>query len=209
MNRPHPHPLTRRLAPAAALAFMLASVALVHAQAGNPAGQPAQTPEGAPGFAIPLAVNDADRLFVQQAGIGGMAEVELGRLAARKTSNDEVAVFGRRMVADHEDANGKLAALARSARLPLPETLDAEHRAIAADLGRRGGADFDLAYARRQVADHQRTAQLLEWEIGSGQNEALKAHARQVLPTVLDHLAHAQRLVDALAVTTDARSTPR
>lgn len=69
---------------------------------------------------------------------------------------------------------------------------------------RSGSCTRVHAGIRHQVADHQCTEQLLEWEIGSGQNEALKAHARQVLPTVLDHPAHAQRLVDKLAVATDA-----
>jgi putative membrane protein len=179
---------------ALALAFPLFT-APSGAQTGNPAGQPAQTPERAPGLAAPLAANDADRLFVQQASIGGKAEVELGRMAESRGSADGIKAFGRRMATDHGDANAKLAAVARNARVPVPDALDDDHRVMVEDLGRRRGADFDAVYARGQVAGHQRTAQLLEWEIGAGQNEALKTYAKQALPLVLDHLEHAQRLV--------------
>lgn len=167
--------------------------------AGNPAGQPPMTPERAPSKPAPLAVNDADRLFVQQAAIGGKAEVELGELAARKAAGEEVKAFGRRMAADHGDGNAKLAAVARDARLPLPDALDADHRTVAEDLGRRRGADFDMVYARAQVTDHQRAVQLYEWVVSAGQNEALKTYARQTLPLLLEHLEHAQRLVADLA----------
>ena len=57
------------------------------------------------------------------------------------------------------------------------------------------GDAFDQAYLRAQVMDHQKTAQLLEWEIGSGQNDQVTAYAKATLPIVLDHLQHAQKLL--------------
>lgn len=174
----------------------------------NPAGQPPMTPERAPSQPAPLAVNDADRLFVQQAAIGGKAEVEFGNLAARKAAGEEVKAYGRRMAAEHGDGNAKLAAVARDARLPLPDALDADHRSTAEDLGRRRD-DFDMVYARGQVTDHQRAVQLYEWVISAGQNEAVKAHARQTLPLLLDHLEHAQGLVAALATAQSTETAAR
>jgi len=41
--------------------------------------------------------------------------------------------------------------------------------------------------------------QLLEWEIGSGQEPDLQRFAGSVLPTVLDHLAMARGIVDELS----------
>ena len=40
------------------------------------------------------------------------------------------------------------------------------------NLEKLGGGQFDLAYVDGQVQDHQKTAQLLEREIGSGQDPA-------------------------------------
>jgi len=166
---------------------------IAHAQTGNPAGQPALTPERRPGVPVASAINDADRLFVQQASMGGNAEMELGRLAQRRAVAPFVRAFGERMVAEHGDAGKKLRAIARDAGLPAPDGQDAEQTAVAADLARRT-SDFDEAYLQRQLADHHRAAHLYEWEIDAGQNEALKAFARETLPTIFDHLLEVRRI---------------
>jgi putative membrane protein len=44
------------------------------------------------------------------------------------------------------------------------------------------------------VQDHQKAAQLLEWEIGSGQDTQLKSFAAETLPVVLQHLQMARNL---------------
>jgi Domain of unknown function (DUF4142) len=48
-------------------------------------------------------------------------------------------------------------------------------------LEKPSGRDFDLAYIRGQVTEHQMAAQLFEWEIGSGQDSQLRAFAAQVV----------------------------
>src|SRR5581483_8855131 len=45
-----------------------------------------------------------DKHFVRKAAQGGIAEVELGKLATQKASSDEVKKFGQRMVDDHSKA---------------------------------------------------------------------------------------------------------
>src|SRR5438105_12736902 len=52
--------------------------------------------------------------FVLDAAKGGMAEVELGRLAAGHAKNDEVRKFAQRMVDDHTKAGDELQAIAAS-----------------------------------------------------------------------------------------------
>ena len=42
-------------------------------------------------------VSKADATFIKKAAGGGMAEVELGRLATEKASNSDVKQFGQRM----------------------------------------------------------------------------------------------------------------
>jgi putative membrane protein len=91
--------------------------------------------------------------------------------------------------------------LARQDNIALSSTLDAEHQAARANLEKLSGAPFDLAYIDGQVQDHQKTAQLLEWEIGSGQDPAFKMLAAEILPTVFDHLQKAQDLKSRLTGT--------
>jgi uncharacterized protein DUF4142 len=55
------------------------------------------------------------------------------------------------------------------------------------------GAAFDVAFAQAQFIDHQKTLQLLEYEIGSGQESGLlRAYAAESLPMIREHLRMAQ-----------------
>ena len=53
-----------------------------------------------------------DRKFLNEAADGGMAEVELGKLALQKAADAGVKKFGQRMVDDHSKANDQLRQLA-------------------------------------------------------------------------------------------------
>src|SRR5205085_2062588 len=84
----------------------------------RPTGQGATSTPGASGTAAPAGQRD-DRqsksdaqMFVREAAIGGMAEVELGQLASGKASSADVKQFAERMVADHGTANTELKSLA-------------------------------------------------------------------------------------------------
>ncbi|MGO4837586.1 DUF4142 domain-containing protein, partial [Rhizobiaceae sp. 2RAB30] len=52
----------------------------------------------------------------------------------------------------------------------------------------------------------QKTAQLLAWEIGSGEDAELQRFAADALPTVIDHLDMATKLHAQLA--NEASTTP-
>jgi putative membrane protein len=171
----------------ATIASICALVALpAFGQSGNPAFM---TPDTGP-----KQPNNTDRAFIDAAAIGGMAEIELGRLAEQKGQNEAVRGFARRMIEDHGKANDQLSGLAKEDGIDVPDKLDQEHKAVRDRLEAANGAEFDLAYVEGQVADHQKTVQLLEYEIGSGQDVELKSFASDTLPVVLEHLRAAQEI---------------
>src|SRR4030095_1576425 len=53
-------------------------------------------------------LSPADQNFVKEAAVGGMMEVELGKIAADKATNDKVKAFGRQMQEDHGKAAEEL-----------------------------------------------------------------------------------------------------
>lgn len=185
--------LLRTASCAALLAGLAAAPAA--AQYGNPAGMTPGVAQQEPGVPAPDQPNATDRLFSRLATAGGLAEVELGRLAEQKGGSDEVTAFGQRMVADHAKANERLAAVAGEAGIPLPDAPNPEHKALRERLEQLSGRDFDLAYMGGQVRDHIRTAQLLAWEIGSGQDADIQRFAVDTLPAVQEHLRIAQDLL--------------
>jgi putative membrane protein len=154
-------------------------------QQGNPAVMVPGTPQSGPGMPVPNQPNVPDRNFARAAAAGGLSEVELGQLAQHGGQSSAVRAFGERMVSDHSKADAQLKELVATASIPLPTMPDAEHRMRREQLDNVHGAAFDLMYIRGQIIDHQQTAQLLEYEIGSGQDEQLKSFASQVLPIVM------------------------
>jgi len=161
---------------------------------GNPAGMAPDTPgvyEAHPQLQHP---NTADLLFAREAALGAMAEVNAGKLAARKAQNPAIKDFANRMVSDHTNANGRLAALEKGDRMNVPDQLDKDHKVMMDQLGKLDGRDFDVAYIRGQVTDHQKTAQLYEWIIDNGQDPRLTSYAMETLPAVMRHLEMARAL---------------
>src|SRR5215831_12149529 len=68
--------------------------------------------------------------FAMKAADGGMAEVELGRLAVQKAGSDRVKQFGQKMVDDHSKANDALKAAADREGIQLPAETGAKNKKL-------------------------------------------------------------------------------
>lgn len=138
-----------------------------------------------------------DRNFIMEAAMGGMMEVELGRIAAQQGMSDAVKQFGQRMVDDHGKANTELMTIASSKGITLPTTLDEKHREHVTKLSGMSGQDFDRAYARHMVSDHRKDVSEFEKQSTRGTDADLKAFASKTLPTLQEHLRMAEALPGA------------
>src|SRR6476646_6778040 len=86
-------------------------------------GSTAGTQSGSHEAAHAAGQQSADHQFVMDAARGGMAEVELGKLASEKAESAQVRQFGERMVTDHGKANDELKSLAQQKNITLPTAL--------------------------------------------------------------------------------------
>lgn len=134
----------------------------------------------------------ADRAFVKEAAAGGLAEVELGDLAKRNASSSDVKQFGDRMVSDHSKANQELKNWAQQKSVILPNDLDARHKALRDKLSKLSGDQFDKAYMREMVSDHEKDVAAFKKESTSAKDADLKNWAAKTLPTLEDHLKQAK-----------------
>jgi putative membrane protein len=132
--------------------------------------------------------NAGRHAFWTEAAIGGMAEVELGRLASTKAQNAEVKRFGQMMVTDHTKANEELTALATKKNISLPTALDAEHQSTIQRLEGKTGTEFDRAYVDDMVEDHEADVQAFEKQSMDDSDPDAKAFAAKTLPTLRKHL---------------------
>ena len=144
-----------------------------------------------------MAASPQDATFVNQAAIGGMAEVQAGKLAEARGESAPVKQFGAMMVAEHTPNNEMLTKLAASKSLTPPAQPDAQHQAELKQLQAAPQGSFDKAYITAQVAGHQQMAAVMQQQIASGTDPELKAFAQKTLPVVQMHLQHAQQLASA------------
>jgi len=137
-------------------------------------------------------MNGPDRKFVMEAAQGGMAEVEMGRLATERGASDEVKQFGQRMVDEHSKANTELAELATNMRFEPPKELAPEMAKMRDQLSQLSGADFDREYMRMMVEDHEKDVKKFERQATKGNAGSVKDFAAKTLPTLQEHLKMAK-----------------
>ena len=142
-------------------------------------------------------MSSKDHEFVMEAAMGGLMEVELGRVAAQKGASDAVKQFGQRMVDDHSKVNEELMTLATSKGMTLPTALDEKHRAQVTKMSALSGAEFDRAYGKMMLSDHNKDVKEFEKQSMKATDPDLKAFAAKNLPALQEHLQMAKTLPGA------------
>ena len=126
----------------------------------------------------------ADTRFAKDAAMGGMTEVEMGKLAVKNGSSDKVKQFGQRMIDDHTKAADQLKSVAAKHNITLPTELDAKHKAVVDKYSALTGTAFDRAYMKDMVKDHETDVAEFQKEANAGTNYDLKNWAGTTLPTL-------------------------
>lgn len=134
--------------------------------------------------------------FIKEAAAGGLAEVELGKLAQKRASSDAVKQFGARMAEDHSKANDELKKLAASRNITLASTPDRKTQKELADLGKT--KRFDHEYMELMVSDHRKDVADFRKQAQAAKGSDVKAFAQKTLPTLEDHLKQAETTKAAL-----------
>lgn len=148
----------------------------------------------------------SDKKFVHEAAQGGIAEVELGKLATEKASSDDVKKFGQRMVEDHTKANDQLKQVATNEGIQLPDKLNAKDQMTKDRLSKLNGAQFDKAYMNDMVKDHTQDVADFKRESSSGMDSEVKNFASTTLPTLEDHLRQAKEIAPTAGSASNMKS---
>jgi putative membrane protein len=173
-------------------------------------GQQTQQPTaaGAPQQQRGESLSGTDRNFLMTAGHGGHAEVILAQMAQKKAMNSEVKSLADQLEKDHSANNRELESLASSKGVKLPTDLDAEHKQVQSRLEKLDGAAFDKAYASEMVNGHKKMIALFE-QASKSKDADIRAYAEKTLPTLKEHLSHAQKAATAAgAMSTTSGTKP-
>jgi putative membrane protein len=133
-----------------------------------------------------------DSNFIKEAAQGGMLEVQLGKLAQEKASNEKVKEFGKRMEQDHSKANNQLKKIASDKKVQLSDTLDKKHKSKVDKLSKLSGSEFDRQYMQEMVDDHKADVRKFQRVSDKGKDTGVKRFASETLPTLKEHLQLAE-----------------
>jgi putative membrane protein len=100
--------------------------------------------------------------FIANARVECLTEVQLGHLAATQAADAQIREFALRASEDYEKAGLDIVRIAARRKLPVPESLDDEHRDIVEQMREKSGRDFDAAYATRMRDNHQKAQMLFQ-----------------------------------------------
>jgi len=131
--------------------------------------------------------------FLEQAAIGGMVEVEMGKIGEQKAAMKSIKDFASMIVKDHTEANAQLNTLAAAKGFKLPAELPAMKKEHLNDLNTNSGKDFDSYYINMMVEDHISDIALFEGATKSP-DTAVSAFAAKVLPVLQKHYKLAREI---------------
>ena len=142
--------------------------------------------------AMPATAQD----FANAAAASDRFEIESSRLAQASGQSAAIKSFAAQMISGHTASSAKLKAAAAALTPPVTpnDALNAEQQAMLDELKGKTGADLDAAYARAQVAAHQKTLDMLNAYAAGGDTPALVELAKGMIPTVTAHLNLAKGL---------------
>lgn len=143
----------------------------------------------APAFAqgTPEKMPVSDALFAATAADGGMTEVLISEVGAKKATDPELKKYSERMIAEHTKVNSEFKALAARKGVALPATITAGHQFMEQSLMGLSGEDFDCAYSMAQLTAHMATVGAFEAEAERGQDPEMRAFAAKHLPHFKEH----------------------
>lgn len=142
-----------------------------------------------------------EQYFVTKATQSSLAEVEMGKLAQKRSQDPAVKKFAAQMVKDHEKAREDLTALAKSKNLTVSTQLDGEHSTIMHRLGTKPPSEFDSEYGKQMIEAHEKAVMLYS-DAAALRDKDLVAYAKKTLPTIERH----QQLAASLPAKLPARA---
>ncbi len=184
---------------------LAAAIAAVPAVAWGQSGTMASGSSSMGQTSTNMHASASDKKFVRDAAQGGMAEVELGKLATEKASSEQVKSFGQRMVDDHSKANEQLKQVASEQGIQLPDKLNAKDEMTKEHLSKLSGEQFDKAYMNDMVKDHTQDVADFKRESSSGMDPQVKDFASQTLPTLESHLRQAKEIAPTTRSASDTK----
>lgn len=130
--------------------------------------------------------------FLTEAYQGGLAEIQLSRLAVDKATDNNVRKFAQAMVDQHTVVNRQISQLAHRNGITLPDAPTQEQTAGINRLSALSGEEFDRAYLQANVDQHEKDVVAAMQQAGQGTDANVRSFAQGSVPLLKLHLAAAE-----------------
>jgi putative membrane protein len=142
------------------------------------------------------------------------AEIQAGQLAQQNGSSSDVKAFGQQMVSDHTQNDQQLSGMAQTLGVNLEgdayQKQMKDARKMASSFEGKSGTDFDQAYTKAMVKDHEKAAKdvkkLADQARKDGQGE-LASFLDQTVQTIESHLSMAKQIQSSVKSASKASSS--
>ena len=141
----------------------------------------------------------ADKDLMMQVAMGGMMQLEVGKVAVQKATNEAVRQLAQAEVEEQTGLSAKLKEIAAAKGVTLPATPDAATQSMISKMQTASGSEFDKMYVQESgVNGHEKLDTVMSTvESGAG-DKSLKDLAKAAHPLVKAHLKVSREMMTSM-----------
>jgi putative membrane protein len=167
----------------------------------NGPGSPADNLPGAQANSMP---SYTDQAFVRKTLEDNQAQVQMGQLAAQKSSSADVKQFGEKMAQIHEQLSAQMKPVAQKLGVSEPKEPSKKEKQEIEQMQSLSGADFDAAFIKAMMKEQQSDLKDFKSEAQSAQDPTVQQLAKLDAPVLSQHLQILEQLALAHNVTMES-----
>ena len=159
-------------------------------------------------FAIPTYAEDSkpvvrrdfdkntplDNEFLAMASECCNCQCSMAELVGKRASRQEVKDFAKKMDEDHKALLKDLTTTLKNRKIAIVAGTSKKDKARCKDLGKLEGKDFEVAFLKDVVADHEKAIRVCENQIANGKDEKVTEFATSAVKKLREHLKEAKKL---------------
>ena len=139
----------------------------------------------------------ADQKFLEKAMESNIAEIQMGRLALEKSTDEQVRHFAIQMTEDHGKMLDDFKQSVQGLSIPVPEEPSKGALKTIDKLKGLSGDAFDQAYIKEMVKAHKEDDKAFKEEARNSTSPQLKEMVTQDLQMIERHLQQIQQIADS------------
>lgn len=137
---------------------------------------------------------DLEAINFVNKGIGGsLTEIKAAQIAKSRSSNPRIIAFADMMITDHTSVANQLKKIQTDKLITDRNGITPEHEKMLAELSAKSGVEFDKAYMKMMVEDHEKDIELFE-SVAHNTSATIQDFAEKTLPTLHKHLDSAKEI---------------